>query len=74
MMPRYCVITGKKTVTGNKVSHSNRKTKRTFLPNLHYKKFWLSSEKKYIKLLVSAKGLKYIDKIGLEKILFEKKS
>jgi large subunit ribosomal protein L28 len=67
-MSRYCFVTDKRTIVGNKVSHSNRKTKRKFFPNLHKKRFWISSENRYIRLLVSSKGIKCIDKIGIEKI------
>lgn len=64
-MARVCVITGKKTVTGNTVSHSNRKTKRVFKPNLLKKRFYIPEEDRWIVLKVSAKGLKVIDKIGI---------
>lgn len=64
-MARVCQITGKKTITGNRVSHSNVKTKRTFLPNLQYKKFWLEEEKRWVQLRVTPKGMKTINKIGL---------
>jgi large subunit ribosomal protein L28 len=64
-MARVCVITGKKTVTGNTVSHSNRKTKRVFKPNLLKKRFYIPEEDRWVILKVSAKGLKVIDKIGV---------
>ncbi|MBM3170750.1 MAG: 50S ribosomal protein L28 [Bacteroidetes bacterium] len=64
-MARVCIITGKKTVTGNTVSHSNRKTKRVFKPNLLKKRFYIPEEDRWIVLKVSAKGLKVIDKIGV---------
>ena len=64
-MARVCQITGKKTITGNRVSHSNIKTRRTFLPNLQYKKFWLEEEKRFVQLRVTPKGMKTINKIGL---------
>jgi large subunit ribosomal protein L28 len=64
-MARVCVITGKKTVTGNTVSHSNRKTKRVFKPNLLKKRFYIPEEDRWVVLKVSAKGLKVIDKIGV---------
>jgi large subunit ribosomal protein L28 len=60
-----CVITGKKTITGNTVSHSNRKTKRVFKPNLLKKRFYIPDEDRWVVLKVSAKGLKVIDKIGI---------
>jgi len=64
-MARVCVITGKKTITGNTVSHSNRKTKRVFKPNLLKKRFYIPDEDRWVVLKVSAKGLKVIDKIGI---------
>ncbi len=68
-MSRVCQVTGKRPTTGNNVSHANNKTKRRFLPNLHYRRFWLAAEKRYIKLRVSSKGLRIIDKLGLEAVL-----
>ena len=64
-MPRVCQITGKKTISGNSVSHSNIKTRRKFYPNLQYKKFWLEEEKRWVELRVTPKGMKTINKIGL---------
>ena len=68
-MSKVCQITGKRPMTGNNVSHANNKTRRRFLPNLHTHRFWLESEKRYIKLRVSHKGLRTIDKVGLEKVV-----
>ena len=62
-------MTGKRPATGNNVSHANNRTRRRFLPNLHTHRFWLESEKRYIKLRVSHKGLRTIDKVGLEKVV-----
>jgi large subunit ribosomal protein L28 len=70
-MSRVCQVTGKKVMSGNNVSHSNRKTRRRFLPNLHWHRFWVPSENRYIKLLVSHKGMRTIDKRGIESILAE---
>lgn len=56
-------------MSGNSISHSNRKTRRRFLPNLHWHRFWLATEKRFIRLLVSTKGLRTIDKHGIEKIV-----
>ncbi|MDZ4823646.1 MAG: 50S ribosomal protein L28 [Flavobacteriales bacterium] len=64
-MPRVCDITGKKTISGNNVSHSNTKTRRKFFPNLQYKKFWLEEEKRFVALRVTPKGMRTINKIGL---------
>ena len=68
-MARVCEVTGKKTQVGNNVSHANNKTKRRFNINLHNKRFWLESQKRFIRLKVSSKGLKIIDKHGIEKVL-----
>ena len=68
-MSRVCELTGKKAMSGNNVSHAHNKTRRRFLPNLQYKRFWLEKENRYIKLRVSKKGLRIIDKHGLEKVL-----
>ena len=68
-MSRVCQITGKKVIVGNNVSHSKRRTKRTFKPNLFDKKFYLPEENRWIKLKVSAKGIRIINKIGLQKAL-----
>ena len=68
-MPRICDITGKKTSFGNKVSNSNRKTKRTFKVNLRKKKFYIPSQDLTITLKVSTKGLRIIEKLGIEKAL-----
>lgn len=68
-MSRVCQVTGKRPITGNKVSHSNIKTKRRFLPNLHTHRFWVESEKRFVSLRVSSKGLRIIDKKGIEAVL-----
>lgn len=68
-MARVCQLTGKKPGSGNKVSHSQRKTRRRWLPNLITQRFWLESEKRWIKLRISARGLKTIKKLGLEKAI-----
>lgn len=65
LMPRICQITGKKTISGNRVSHSNIKTRRKFYPNLQYKRFWLAEESRWVQLRVTPKGMKTINKIGL---------
>ncbi len=64
-MARVCEITGKKVITGNNVSHSNIKTKRTFKPNLQNKKFWVPELEDFVHLKVSAKGIKHINKKGV---------
>jgi large subunit ribosomal protein L28 len=69
VMARVCQITGKVPVTGNKVSHSNIKTKRRFLPNLQTKRFFLAEEDKWITLKVSSEGLRTINKNGLYSVV-----
>lgn len=68
-MSRVCQVTGKRPVTGNNVSHSQIKTKRRFLPNLHSHRFWVEGEKRFVKLRVSSKGMRIIDKNGIESVL-----
>ena len=70
-MARVCQITGKKPMTGNNVSNANNKTKRRFLPNLQYRRFWLESENRWISLRVSNAALRTIDKKGLDVVLAE---
>jgi large subunit ribosomal protein L28 len=65
------MITGKKPMSGNNVSHANNKTKRRFLPNLQYRRFWLESQNRWIRLRVSNAGLRLIDKKGIEVVLAE---
>ncbi|MCB0765088.1 MAG: 50S ribosomal protein L28 [Flavobacteriales bacterium] len=68
-MSKICQITGKHVITGNKVSHSNRKTRRTFAPNLQDRKFFIVEENKWVSLRVSAAGMRTINKIGLNDAL-----
>jgi large subunit ribosomal protein L28 len=68
-MSRVCQVTGKKPSYGNTVSHANNKTRRRWLPNLHTHRFWLESEKRFVTLRVSTRGLRTIDKLGLEKVV-----
>lgn len=68
-MSRVCQVTGKRPTTGNTVSHSNIKTKRRFLPNLHTHRFWVESEKRFVSLRVSCKGMRIIDKKGIDAVL-----
>lgn len=70
-MARVCMVTGKKPTTGNNISHANNKTKRRFLPNLQYRRFWLESQNRWIRLRVSNAGLRLIDKKGIEVVLAE---
>jgi len=68
-MSRVCQVTGKRPVAGNNVSHANNRTKRRFLPNLHSHKFWVESENRWVKLRLSAKGMRIIDKKGIDSVL-----
>ena len=70
-MARICQVTGKKTLSGHNVSHANNKTKRRFMPNLHERRFWVPSEKRWIKLRVSTNALRTIDKNGIETVIAE---
>ena len=70
-MSKVCQVTGKKPLKGNSVSHAKNRTKRKFEPNLHKHKFWIESEKRYVSLNVSAKGMRIIDKKGIEQVLSE---
>jgi len=68
-MSKVCQVTGKRPQSGNNVSHAKNRTRRRFLPNLKSKRFWLESEKRYVRLRVSQKGIRIIDKHGIEKVL-----
>ena len=68
-MARRCSVTGKGVMAGNNVSHAHNKTRRRFLPNLQYKRFWVESEKRYVRLRISHKGMRIIDKHGIDKVL-----
>ena len=68
-MARICQVTGKRPMSGNNVSHSNIKSKRRFLPNLHNHRFWVESENRWVKLRVSTKGMRIIDKKGIDTVL-----
>ena len=68
-MSRVCQVTGKRPMVGNNVSHANNKTKRRFLPNLHYHRFWVESENRYVRLRLSTKGMRLIDKKGIDVVL-----
>ncbi|MCB1616476.1 MAG: 50S ribosomal protein L28 [Pseudomonadales bacterium] len=70
-MSRVCQVTGKRPMSGNNVSHAKNHTRRRFLPNLHQHRFWVESEKRFVKLRVSAKGMRIIDKKGIEQVLVD---
>jgi len=68
-MSKFCAITGKGPTSGNNVSHANNRTRRRFLPNLQKRRIWNPSENRFVTLRVSTRGLRTIDKLGIEKVL-----
>ncbi len=70
-MARVCQITGKSPMVGNNVSHANNKTKRRFMPNLQYRRIWVESEKRFIRLRITTAGLRLIDKNGIDAVLVD---
>ncbi len=68
-MSQICMVTGKKPLVGMNVSHSHVRTKKRSLPNLHWKRFWVATENRWVKLRVSAKGMRIIDKRGIDAVL-----
>jgi large subunit ribosomal protein L28 len=68
-MSRVCQVTGKRPVTGFNVSHAKNRTKRRFLPNLHHHRFWVESENRWVRLRLSGKGMRIIDKLGIDAVL-----
>ncbi len=70
-MAKVCMVTGKRPVTGNNVSHAQNKTRRRFLPNLHWHRFWVESENRFVRLRVTSKGMRIIDKKGIDVVLVE---
>ena len=70
-MARVCQVTGKRPMSGHNVSHANNKTKRRFLPNLHTHRFWVEAEDRFVTLRVTTKGLRTIDKKGIDAVLVE---
>ena len=73
-MSRVCQVTGKRPAKGHHVSHSNIKTKRRFLPNLHKHRFWVESEQRFVTLRLSPKGMRIIDKKGIDTVLADLRS
>jgi len=73
-MSKVCQVTGKRPVVGNNVSHSHRKTRRRFLPNLHSHRFWVEAENRFVKLRVTAAGMRIIDKNGIDSVIAEMRS
>ena len=70
-MSRVCQVTGKGPVTGNNISHANNKTRRRFLPNLQHHRFWVESDNRFVRLRLSTKGMRIIDKRGIDVVLAE---
>ena len=70
-MARVCQVTGKGPMVGNNVSHANNKTKRRFMPNLQYRRFWVETEKRWVRLRITTAGLRLIDKKGIDAILVD---
>ena len=68
-MSQVCQVTGKGPMAGNNVSHAKNKTRRRFAPNLHYHRFWVESENRFIRLRVSTQGMRIIDKNGIDAVL-----
>ena len=68
-MARVCQVTGKAPMVGHQVSHANNKTKRRFMPNLQYRRFWVESEKRWVRLRLTTAGLRTVDKIGIDAVL-----
>ena len=73
-MSKICQVTGKGPMSGNNVSHANNRTRRRFLPNLHTHRFWVDSENRFVKLKVSAHGMRIIDKKGIDSVLTDIRS
>lgn len=70
-MSKVCQVTGKRPVAGNNVSHAKNRTRRRFLPNLQTHRFWVESEKRFVKLRITTKGMRIIDKKGIDQVLVD---
>ena len=70
-MARVCQVTGKGPMVGNNVSHANNKTKRRFMPNLQYRRFWVETENRWVRLRITSAGLRLIDKKCIDAILVD---
>ena len=68
-MARVCQVTGKAPMVGHTVSHANNKTKRRFMPNLQYRRFWVESENCWVRLRLTTAGLRMVDKVGIDAVL-----
>jgi len=67
-MSKVCQVTGKKPMSGNNVSHAKNRTRRRFEPNLHFHRFWVEEEKRFVRLRLSAKGMRIVDKLGIQQV------
>jgi large subunit ribosomal protein L28 len=70
-MSRVCQVTGKRPISGNTVSHANNRNRRRFLPNLHTQRFWMETERRWVSLRITTKGLRTIEKRGIEVVVSE---
>ncbi len=70
-MSKVCQVTGKRPMSGNNVSHANNRTRRRFLPNLHWRRLWVESEQRFVRLRLSHQGLRIIDKKGIDAVLVD---
>ena len=70
-MSKVCQVTGKRPMSGNNVSHAKNRTRRRFEPNLHPHRFWIEEEKRFVKLRLSAKGMRIVDKLGIQQVLVD---
>lgn len=68
-MSKVCQVTGKRPMTGNNVSHAKNRTRRRFEPNLQTHRFWVEAEKRFVKLRISTKGMRIIDKCGIDSVI-----
>ena len=68
-MSRVCQVTGKGPMVGNNVSHANNRTKRRWLPNLQYRRFWVETENRWVRLRISNAALRLIDKVGIDQVV-----
>ncbi len=73
-MAKVCQVTGKRPMSGNNVSHAHNKTRRRFLPNLQVHRFWVESENRFVRLRLSSKGMRIIDKKGIDTVLADMRS
>ena len=73
-MARVCQVTGKAPMVGHQVSHANNKTKRRFMPNLQYRRFWVESENRWVRLRLTTAGLRTVDKVGIDAVLADLRS